>query len=78
MADQNRIYLQDIDSAQIQPDGKFRWLDVADQAYSNGYQNYFNYTQSCVWITYQVVDGVFHGVLMAKNLKPNFAYQLKI
>jgi len=49
-----------------------------DQTYSGNYQNSYNYTKACVSITYEFVEDVFQGILFARNLKPNFAYQLKL
>ena len=38
------VYLEDIDSGLTSPTGNYRWLDVADQAYSAAYQHDYNYT----------------------------------
>ena len=78
MAGPNRIYLRDIDSGLTSPAGNYRWLDVADQTYSGIYQNSYNYTEACVSISYESVGDVFQGSLVAANLKPNFAYQIKL
>jgi len=75
---QATVQLQGIDSGTTSPTGEYRWLDVADQEYSESYQNSYNYTQATVKVSYSVVDGVLQGTLMASNLKPNFAYQLKL
>ncbi|KKK57897.1 hypothetical protein LCGC14_3049870 [marine sediment metagenome] len=72
------IQLQDIDFGITSPTGKFRWLDVADQAYSQDFQDSYDYTQADVEVTYRSKRGIFQGTLNAGSLKPNFAYQLKL
>jgi hypothetical protein len=74
------IPLWDIDSKNTLPPGNYRWLDVADQAYSDYYLNTYNYAQETVsvYVTYEVIGNALRGTLTAVNLKPNFAYQLKI
>jgi hypothetical protein len=75
-------YLDDIPTT---PTGSYRWLDVADQAYSEDYRSDYNYTeviveypQASVEVVYDAIGNTFHGTLNATNLKPNFAYQLKL
>lgn len=72
------IYLEDIDSGLTSPAGNYRWLDVANQVYSMDYLNSYNYTQACVMVTYDESGNTLRGTLTATNLKPNFAYQLKL
>ncbi len=72
------IQLEDIDSGITSPTGKFRWLDVADQAYSQDFQDSYDYTQAEVEVTHRSKRGIFQGTLDAGNLKPNFAYQIKL
>ncbi len=72
------IYLQDIDSGLTSPSGNYRWLDVANQTYAETYRDNYNYTQATVDVTFEDVDTTLHGTLTATNLKPNFAYQLKL
>jgi hypothetical protein len=68
------------DSVTLAPSspGDYRWLNVADQAYAATYQSTYNYGQAAVTFAYNPSAGVFAGVLTAANLKPNFAYQLKL
>jgi hypothetical protein len=66
--------LQDLDS----PANTYRWLNVADQAYSATYQSSYDYTQATVQVNYETSGLVLQGTLNASNLKPNFAYQLKL
>jgi hypothetical protein len=68
------IYLGDIDS----PTGDYRWLDVANQLYSTTYRNSYNYNQATVSVTYNTQGNTLYGTIQADNLKPNFAYQLKL
>jgi hypothetical protein len=72
------IYLEDIDSGTASPTGEYRWLDVANQAYCSDYRHNYNYTQATVEINYNAIGETFNGILDAFNLKPNFAYQLKL
>jgi hypothetical protein len=72
------IYLLDIDSGLASPTGDYRWLDVANQAYSATYRTSYNYTQATVSVTYNTQGNKLIGTLQAINLKPNFAYQLKL
>jgi hypothetical protein len=53
-------------------------LDVADQAYGIGYRNSYNYSQAAVEVAYCTEGNKLQGLLKARNLKPNFAYQLKL
>ncbi len=72
------IALQDINSEHTPPPGSFRWLDGADQPYSEAYRTSYNYTQATVLATYVDADSTLHGTLTSANLKPNFSYQLKL
>jgi hypothetical protein len=55
-----------------------RWMDVADQVYSISYQGSYEYSQAPVSVQYSVFGEILTGTLTAQNLKPNFAYQLKL
>jgi hypothetical protein len=72
------IFLDDLDSGFPSPTGEYRWLDVANQPYSATYRISYNYTQATVSITYITEGTTLTGILQAENLKPNFAYQLKL
>ena len=72
------VYLQDIDSGTTSPTGDYRWLDVANQSYSSSYCSSYNYTQAQVQVMFNDQDETFRGTLSAVNLKPNFAYQIKL
>ena len=72
------IYLEDIDSGLTSPTGEYRWLDVANQSYSATYRASYNYTQANVSVTFDTQGTTLAGTLQAVNLKPNFAYQLKL
>jgi hypothetical protein len=67
-----------VDPGLTSPSGTYRWLDVADQAYGIDYRNSYNYSQSTVEVAYCTEGNTLQGLLKAKNLKPNFAYQLKL
>jgi hypothetical protein len=72
------VALADIDSGTTSPTGEYRWLNVADQAYSAAYRDSYNYTQATVVVEFDEQAGTFRGTLTAANLKPNFAYQIKL
>jgi len=72
------VQLGDIDSGVTSPQGDYRWLDVNDQVYGEHYRNDYNYTQATVWIQHTTDSPTLHGMLIGSNLKPNFAYQLKL
>ena len=77
------VLLEDVNSAITSPTGGFRWLDVADQAYAQDYRGEgieggYNYQQATVALSFQGQAETFHGTFSATNLKPNFAYQLKL
>lgn len=55
-----------------------RWMDVANHIYSTGYQQSYNYSQASVTAQYYSGAATLYGTLTATNLKPNFAYQLKL
>ena len=60
------------------PSSAYRWLDAADQAYATEYRGSYNYSQATVTVTYFSAGATFSGQLVAWDLKPNFAYQLKL
>jgi hypothetical protein len=70
--------LADIDSGQTSPTGNYRWMDVADQLYSVAYRESYDYTQADVILQFFPTDTLFRGYLVAANLKPHFAYQVKL
>jgi hypothetical protein len=70
-----RVTLTPADSALA---ADYRWMDVADQAYSVEFQNSYNYTQAIVHVLYDTAGESLTGKIIAQNLKPNFAYQLKL
>jgi hypothetical protein len=60
------------------PSGSYRWLDVASQAYGTNYQQTYAYSQATVNVAFDTSGSTLRGTLTATNLKPNFAYQLKL
>ena len=56
----------------------YRWLDVADQVYSAAYRGSYTYDPAQVSVYYEERDLTFKGTLNAVELKPNFAYQVKL
>ena len=67
-----------INSGTTSPTGQYRWRDVADYYYAESYRNSYDYDQAIVQIDYATDGSTFFGTLSAMNLKPNFAYQLKL
>ncbi len=58
--------------------GSFRWMDVAGNLYATAYRATYNYTQATVVVAYRTRGEMLTGTVTASNLKPNFAYQLKL
>ena len=58
--------------------GQWRWKDVAGNVYASSYVDSYCYTQATVIVTYSTNATLLHGTMVATNLKPNFAYQLKL
>jgi hypothetical protein len=58
----------------------FRWKDIADNVYQQSYMDAFSYGSPSVVVRvdYEMVSNTFQGMLEGTNLKPNFAYQMKI
>ncbi len=79
----DQVELADIDSGLTSPSGDYRWLDIADQLYDGStsegsFIDDYNYTQARVTVQYSRNGSSLSGILIAQNLKPNFAYQLKL
>jgi hypothetical protein len=61
------------------PDAPFRWKDIATNLYSQAYRDSYTYDEAGVAITFAgTQDSAFTGHLSACDLKPNFAYQMKL
>ncbi len=61
------------------PTTDYRWWDVANNVFEAAYQAAYTYDQADVRLTYAGGPGAtFAGHLSATNLKPNFAYQVKL
>jgi len=73
-----QVTLADVDSNSTSPTGQFRWRDAADNIYSADYRDWYNYTLADVHINYNADVNGLYGTLNASNLKPYFAYQLKL
>ncbi len=58
----------------------FRWKDIAGTVYSESYQSDYDYSAHGVSavVEYVAAGDAFQGALTVTNLKPNFAYQLKL
>jgi len=61
------------------PPAPYRWRDVATNLYAQSYRDAYVYDDAVVTVTYTPCEGLgFAGHLSAANLKPNFAYQIKL
>ena len=58
--------------------GTYRWKDIADHIYTASYQSSYSYSDAVVTVKYDEASHRFKGSLEASNLKPYFAYQLKL
>jgi len=72
------VQLAKIDPGLTSPSGDYRWLDVADNEYAASFHSTYDYSQASVQVTYETQGTSLQGTLVATNLKPNFAYQLKL
>jgi hypothetical protein len=62
----------------LDPGSPYRWMDVNDYLYAVGYREGYDYSLASVRVSYKAMGETFMGSLTASNLKPNFAYQLKL
>ena len=61
------------------PPAPYRWRDIATNLYAQSYQDQYLYDDANVTVTYTPCECLtFAGHLSATNLKPNFAYQIKL
>jgi hypothetical protein len=61
------------------PPAPYRWRDIATNLYAQSYQNNYLYDDAIVTVTYMPCECLtFAGHISAVNLKPNFAYQIKL
>ncbi len=58
--------------------GAYRWRDVNGTIYAESYRNTYTYEQAAVLVEYESRGDTLRGHLTATNLKPNFAYQIKL
>ena len=58
----------------------YRWRDIAGNLFSDSYRNSYGYNLPDVQVQLSFYDigSIFTGILTATNLKPNFAYQIKL
>jgi hypothetical protein len=72
------VLLEKIGPGTTSPTGAYRWRDAADYLYAESYRNSYDYDQAVVQIHYTTDENTLFGTLVAANLKPNFAYQMKL
>jgi len=61
------------------PPAPYRWRDIATNLYAQSYQDAYSYDDAVVTVTYTPCECLtFAGHISAVNLKPNFAYQIKL
>ena len=58
--------------------GAQRWKDAAHTLYAESYRTTYTYDQATVAVSHEPYAETFVGQLTATNLKPNFAYQIKL
>ncbi|MCK4414579.1 MAG: hypothetical protein KAY32_13655 [Candidatus Eisenbacteria sp.] len=56
----------------------YRWADLAQNGYAQTYVDTYTYDDATVTVSYETGEPTFTGHLSAVNLKPNFAYQVKL
>ena len=73
------VYLVNAPDVTTWSPAPYRWRDIATNLYSASYQATYIYDSSSVAVTFQTCgDSTLTGHLSAVNLKPNFAYQVKL
>lgn len=60
------------------PEQSWRWLDAADNPYSDGFKANFGYEGAQVEVRFPRGAKAFTCAIRARKLKPNFAYQVKL
>ncbi len=61
------------------PPAPYRWRDIGTNLYAQSYQDAYLYDDAVVTVTYTPCECLtFAGHISAVNLKPNFAYQIKL
>lgn len=60
------------------PEPKYRWRDCLGQPYSEAFRKSFDYRDAEVNVRFSRRAAVFRGTIVARKLKPNFAYQVKL
>jgi hypothetical protein len=61
------------------PPAPYRWRDIGTNLYAQSYQDTYLYDDAVVTVAYHPCAGLnFTGHVSAANLKPNFAYQIKL
>jgi hypothetical protein len=59
-------------------EGRHRWRDVTSRPYAGEKRATYTYAAAEVTCDYHESGPTFTGSLVARNLKPNFAYQIKL
>jgi len=76
---ETRIDLHPIGGAITQAKSTYRWKDVATNTYAQSYKDAYVYSDAIVAISFDpIMETFLQGHLSATNLKPNFAYQMKL
>ena len=57
---------------------EYRWADLDQNGYAQTYVDSYSYDDATVTVEYETGEPLFTGHLSATNLKPNFAYQVKL
>jgi hypothetical protein len=68
-------------TAELVPAGAadFRWRDIDANLYAESYRDSYTYYDASVIISFDTcLDSAYAGHLSASDLKPNFAYQMKL
>ena len=60
------------------PKPRYRWRDALGHPYGARFRQTFSYAKAHVELRYARRAPVFRGRLVARGLKPNFAYQMKL
>ena len=73
-----RVKLTPVREITSRPDAPYRWLDALDRPYAERYRRSYSYEDARAIFEYKTRGSTFQATLEATDLKPNFAYQVKL
>lgn len=72
------VRLEPAPALTCKPEPRYRWLDALGHPYSEEFRKAFDYKKAEVELRFAREAPILGGMLKARKLKPNFAYQMKL